>query len=110
MDAGRDWVIPRVAELDQNRALVRGSLSDALGPENVFGGEGAIYLWAKLPRIAVDDWKVAANLVKEHGVTIIPGTSCGCPGFIRAAFANLSPEVCREASERLHKGLLEIPR
>ncbi len=47
-------------------------------------------------------------LVKKHKVCLIPGSSCGCPGHVRAAFANLKPELCLEASGRLKAGLQEL--
>ncbi len=47
-------------------------------------------------------------LVRRHGICVIPGSSCGSPGHIRAAFANLRPEACREASGRLNAGLREL--
>ncbi len=47
-------------------------------------------------------------LVRKHKVCLIPGTSCGRPGHVRAAFANLKPEVCAEAAARLKAGLQEL--
>ena len=49
-----------------------------------------------------------AWLVKEHGVCVIPGSSCGAPGFIRVAFGNLQADVCREAAARLKRGLQQL--
>ena len=57
-----------------------------------------------------DDEAVVAYLVKEHGVCIIPGSACGAPGYIRVAFANLQPDVCRVACDRLRAGLEAIMR
>lgn len=58
---------------------------DALSPlgsmgDGVAGGEGAIYLWGKLPEGCSDDDAIVEWLVREHGVCLIPGSSCGCPG------------------------------
>jgi len=52
-----------------------------------------------------DDERVVERLVKEFQVCIIPGSSCGAPGYVRVAFANLTEEKCAEACERLHRGL-----
>ncbi len=72
----------------------------------VFGGEGAIYFWARLPRgFEALDEEVVAWLIREHGVCVIPGSACGCPGHIRAAFANLTAGSCAEAAGRLRRGL-----
>lgn len=51
---------------------------------------------------------VVSWLIQKHGVCIIPGSSCGSPGFIRAAYANLHPEQCQEAAGRLKAGLQEL--
>jgi aromatic aminotransferase len=55
-----------------------------------------------------DDEAVVAWLVREAGVCIIPGSSCGAPGYVRAAYANLRPEECAEAAGRLKSGLRQI--
>jgi len=39
---------------------------------------------------------------------VIPGGSCGAPGCIRIAFANLVPQACREAAARLEEGLVAL--
>lgn len=46
--------------------------------------------------------------MREHAVCIIPGSSCGAPGYVRVAFANLEQEVCREAAVRLRRGLEQL--
>lgn len=106
---GSAWVQQRVAGLAGNRE----ALIDALSPlgslgSGVGGGEGAIYLWARLPEGCEDDEAVVGWLVREHGVCVIPGSSCGCPGYVRAAYANLQPEACRQAAARLKAGLQEL--
>jgi aspartate/methionine/tyrosine aminotransferase len=55
-----------------------------------------------------DDDAVVEWLVKRHKVCLIPGSSCGSPGHVRAAFANLKPELCAEAAARLKAGLQEL--
>lgn len=47
----------------------------------VFGGEGAIYLWARLPAgCEACDESVVQWLVQRHGVAVVPGSACGSPG------------------------------
>ena len=55
-----------------------------------------------------DDEAVIEWLVQKHKVCLIPGTSCGCPGYIRAAYANLQPADCQRAAARLKQGLEEL--
>ena len=47
-------------------------------------------------------------LVRKHGVCVIPGSACGAAGYIRAAYANLQPDACRDAGQRLKQGLLQL--
>jgi aromatic aminotransferase len=75
-----------------------------LGNDAVAAGEAAIYFFAKLPE-GMDDEAVVQRLVKEHGVTTIPGSACGCPGFIRVAYANCTASQCTHVCERLKRGL-----
>ncbi|KAL4428806.1 hypothetical protein ABPG77_005244 [Micractinium sp. CCAP 211/92] len=107
VEAGRDWVAQQVAGLEGNRQAIIDALSP-LGPGSVLGGEGAIYFFARLPEGCEDDEAVVRWLVRKHKVCLIPGTSCGRPGHVRAAFANLKPEVCAEAAARLKAGLQEL--
>jgi len=103
LEAGSPWIAERVALLETNRKRALRALS-VLGGESVTKSEGAIYLWAKLPE-GMDDQRVVERLVKEFKVCIIPGSSCGSPGYIRVAFANVTEEECEEACKRLERGL-----
>ena len=47
-------------------------------------------------------------LVRKHGVCVIPGSACGAAGYIRAAYANLQPDACLDASRRLKQGLQQL--
>ena len=110
-NGGDAYVKQQVEGLEGHRAAVLDSLSPLgqLGDGNIFGGEGAIYFWAKLPRGCEDrDIEVVAWLIKQHGVCVLPGSSCGSPGYVRVAFANLPIDKCREAAGRLKQGLIEL--
>lgn len=129
LEHGDSYLEEQIAGLAHNRSL----LADALSPlgskgHGWVGGEGAIYYWARLPpqfaaqvsdafhtgsggqsmqSPSVDD-KVVEWLIKKHGVCIIPGSSCGAPGYVRVAFANLKPQQCEAAAERLKAGLQQL--
>ena len=107
LESGSAWVKERVEMLETNRKVAMDALS-VLGEENVTNSQGAIYLWAKLPEKICDDQRVVERLVKEHKVCIIPGSSCGSEGYIRVAFGNLTEAECREACDRLKRGLTRI--
>ena len=55
-----------------------------------------------------DDEAVVSWLVKEHKVCVVPGSACGCPGYIRVAFANLEGDKCKQAAAQLKKGLQQL--
>jgi len=106
LSAGRPWVKERVRGLSENRRIVIGALEAALGKGSVLGGSGAIYLMARLP--VEDDFRVVVWLTDKHRVCVIPGSACGAPGMVRVCYANLEVERCREAAERLRRGLAEL--
>lgn len=54
------------------------------------------------------DEDVVAWLIREHGVCVIPGSACGMPGWIRVAYANVSPQQCEVAAGRLKAGLEQL--
>lgn len=104
---GPQWVTDQVKDLVKNKALVLEALSP-LGEDAVKGGEGAIYLWAKLPEKYPDDFEVVRWLARRHKIVIIPGSSSGCPGYVRISYGGLVEDDCRVASDRLRKGLQEL--
>ncbi|KAG2324552.1 hypothetical protein Bca52824_007280 [Brassica carinata] len=106
-EGGAGWVTERVKGLVKNREIVKEAL-EPLGKENIKGGEGAIYLWAKLPEEHRDDFEVVRWLAHRHGVVVIPGCASGSPGYVRVSFGGLEEEEMREAAERLRKGLEEL--
>ncbi|CAA2994667.1 aspartate aminotransferase [Olea europaea subsp. europaea] len=107
LEMGPEWVTDRVKDLVKNKELLLEALSP-LGKDAVKGGEGAIYLWAKLPDKFSEDFKVVSWLARKHGVVLIPGSSSGCPGYIRISFGGLIEDQCRTASQRLKRGLEEL--
>ncbi|OAY76383.1 Aspartate aminotransferase [Ananas comosus] len=107
LEVGPEWIRERVQNLVKNRELLVKALAP-LGEGAVKGGEGAIYLWAKLPDKYSDDFEVVRWLVNRHGVVVIPGSASGGQGFIRISFGGLKEENCELAAERLRKGLEEL--
>lgn len=81
-----------------------------MGEGAVKGGDGAIYLWVRLPSNAQDDVAVVRWLVKNHHVLVIPGSASGGPGCIRVSFGGLTRDRCKLAAERLRRGLEELVR
>jgi aspartate aminotransferase len=69
-----------IGAYDTNRKLLYGGLTDC-GFTCVFP-QGAFYMWMKTP---VDD-KEFSQAAKKHNLLIVPGTSFGCPGYVRIAY------------------------
>lgn len=107
LQTGPEWVTERVKDLVRNREIILEALSP-LGEDAVKGGEGAIYLWARLPEKHLDDLAVVRWLAQRHGVVVIPGGACGCPGHLRISFGGLVEDDCKAAADRLRKGLEEL--
>lgn len=109
LKVGPEWVTEQVKGIIKNKEIILEALSP-LGKEAVKGGEGAIYLWAKLPDKYPDDYEVVRWLANRHGVVLIPGSASGCPGNLRISFGGLVEDQCKEAAERLKGGLEELIR
>lgn len=107
LEAGPEWVTEKVKNLVNNREVLKEALSP-LGKDAVKGGEGAIYLWAKLPEKFADDFEVVRWIARRHKVVVIPGSASGGPGYIRISFGGLKEEDCRAAAVRLRQGLEEL--
>jgi aspartate/methionine/tyrosine aminotransferase len=115
LQAGKEWVYQKYVTLDHSREI----MLKALHPLTTMGGSGSMYLMAQLPcTLQLEreeehaeepiDVAVCRQLVKDHGLAIIPGSFCGFPGWIRICYANLPPEKCEIAAKRLQEGIAHI--
>ena len=55
-----------------------------------------------------DDKAVVTWMVHTHKVSVIPGSGCGCPGYIRIAFGKPEPGAFQEAAARLNAALKQL--
>lgn len=69
-----------VGAYDINRKLLYAGLTDA-GFTCVYP-QGAFYMWMKTP---CDD-KEFSQAAKKYNILVVPGTSFGCPGYVRIAY------------------------
>jgi aspartate aminotransferase len=69
-----------IGAYDANRKLLYKGLTDC-GFTCVFP-QGAFYMWMKTP---VDD-KAFSAAAKKYNLLIVPGTSFGCPGYVRIVY------------------------
>ncbi|KAL9244665.1 hypothetical protein vseg_018420 [Gypsophila vaccaria] len=109
LENGTDWVTDHVKDLVKNREILKKALS-VLGDGAVKGGEGAIYLWVKLPDAFQDDFEVVRWLARRHQLILIPGSACGCPGHLRISFGGMPEAETAIAADRLRKGMEELLR
>ena len=70
-----------ISYYDRNRETLYNGLKE-LGFECI-KPEGAFYLFVKSP---VADEKEFCNTAKKYNVLIVPGSSFGCPGYVRMAY------------------------
>jgi len=93
--------------LDELRAayqLRRDALCDALKEQgwSVMPPEGTMFCWVKLPETAPDSESFALGLLRETGVTVVPGISFGQRGVRYIRFALTQPEEkLKEAAKRI---------
>ena len=66
---------------EKNRNLIYDSLSE-IGYEAI-SPDGAFYLFVKSP---VEDEKAFCAAAKKYNILIVPGSSFGCPGYVRMAY------------------------
>ncbi|KAM6544030.1 hypothetical protein CsatB_008477 [Cannabis sativa] len=107
LEAGDEWIKNKVKSLGKNKEL----LTEALTPlgKDAVTGEGAIYLWARLPeKYSNDDFEVVCWLARRHSVVVLPGSACGVSGCIRVTYGGMPLESCHVAAKRLRKGLEEL--
>ena len=70
-----------ISYYDRNRETLYNGLKE-LGFECI-KPEGAFYLFVKSP---VADEKEFCNAAKKHNILLVPGSSFGCPGYVRMAY------------------------
>ena len=70
-----------ISYYDRNREALYNGLKE-LGFECV-RPEGAFYLFVKSP---VEDEKAFCAAAKKYNILIVPGSSFGCPGYVRIAY------------------------
>lgn len=83
---------------DRNRKALYNGLTD-MGFSCV-KPEGAFYLFVKSPTA---DEKEFCEAAKKHNILIVPGSSFGCPGYVRISYC-----VAHETIERALPGFAEL--
>ena len=50
----------------------------------------------------------SSEAVRRHKIALIPGTSCGAPGWVRVSYANIAGEAMQRAASRLRAAVEEL--
>lgn len=87
---------------DKNRQSLYKGLSEA-GLECVYP-DGAFYLWVKSP---LENEAEFVNKAKEHQLLVVPGSSFGCPGYVRLVYC-VSPKTIEKAIPKFKDLMKEL--
>jgi aspartate/methionine/tyrosine aminotransferase len=100
LEAGPSWASEQASRLQ----VSRDALWEAVSDTGAVKTSGAWYFLVPLPpgcseEVCVDE------LVRTHGVLVMPGSAFGAPHFARVSYGSLSDEDCWQASRNLREGL-----
>ena len=93
---------PNIAKYNANRELLYTNLL-SYGYECI-KPEGAFYLFVKSP---IADDIAFCQMAKKYNLLIVPGTSFGCPGFVRIAYC-VSHDTAKNALPAFKKVMEEV--
>ncbi|CAM9229305.1 unnamed protein product [Chrysoparadoxa australica] len=95
-----DWVKERVLSLRESRQI----MWEAVKGTGAVKGNGSFYFLVPLPgKLSEDD--AIDVLARKFGVIVTPGTAFGAPGHARISYGSQPPKQCKEAADRLKRGL-----
>lgn len=106
MEAGAGYCRSQVNQTAEVRRLVLEELSTVADLVEVPLAQGAFYFLLRL-RQGPNPVALTEQLVREHGVAVIPGTAFGLERgcHLRVAYGALEPATAREGLARLVRGL-----
>lgn len=109
LEMGSAYCRRHLQTLDGVRRAVLGELRALRGCCRVPVTDGAFYLLLKLDA-PLDAMAAAEQLVREHGVAVIPGNAFGLEQgcYLRLSYGALLPETAVEGARRLVKGVLAL--
>jgi aspartate/methionine/tyrosine aminotransferase len=105
LGVGRAYVAQRLAAFDRMRGLVRAKLASADVPCDLPDVRGAFYHFVRV-RTALDPMTLARDLIRQHGVAVVPGAAFGerqCA--MRISYGALDEETVADGVDRLVRGL-----
>ncbi len=101
-----DDVTAMVAEYRRRRDLVIEYLKETPGMDVVVP-DGAFYVFPSISRFGMTDLDFCMYLLKEKGVSVVPGEVFGSPGFVRIAYCRSYEEI-EEGMKRIREAAQEL--
>ncbi len=101
-----DDVASMIAEYRRRRDLVVSCLKETPGIESVVP-EGAFYAFPNIERLGMPALDFCMHLLREKGVSVVPGDVFGSPGFVRIAYCRSCGEI-EEGMRRIQEAVREL--
>jgi aspartate/methionine/tyrosine aminotransferase len=109
LEAGSRYCLEQLPALRSVRSIVLEELRDLEGLCDIPAAKGAFYVFLRL-RQPLDAMTIAARLIREHHVAVIPGNAFGVMDActLRISYGALTEASAREGTQRLVRGLQTI--
>ncbi|MDR9768819.1 pyridoxal phosphate-dependent aminotransferase [Acetomicrobium sp.] len=101
-----DYVADMVAEYRRRRDMVINYLKDIPGIDFVVP-QGAFYVFPSIEKLGISALDFCMYLLKEKGVSVVPGDAFGTPGFVRIAYCRSYDEI-EEGMKRIREAAIEL--
>ena len=109
LQVGREYCDNHVRSIASVRQLVLDELNTIQNLCTISPACGAFYFFLKVDT-QLDTMELVAQLIREHQVAVLPGTTFGMDSgcYLRVAYGALEPETAAAGISRLVKGLKTI--
>ncbi len=109
LQAKADYLKENIGAIAQVRQIVLTSLNRLQGLCTITPADGAFYFFLKV-HTQIDAFELLKQLIQEHLVAVIPGTTFGMDNgcYLRVAYGALQKDTAQEGIERLVQGLQQI--
>ncbi|MBD2447316.1 pyridoxal phosphate-dependent aminotransferase [Nostoc sp. FACHB-152] len=109
LQAKNEYLQENIGEIAKVRDLVLDSLNSLQNLCTVVPADGAFYCFLKV-HTQMDTFELVKQLIQEHKVAVIPGTTFGMERgcYLRVAYGALNKDKAKAGIERLVKGLQKI--
>jgi aspartate/methionine/tyrosine aminotransferase len=109
LQAKEDYLRDNIRAIAQVRQVVWNELQQLQGFCTITPANGAFYFFLKV-HTQIDAFELVKQLIQEHQVAVIPGTTFGMEDgcYLRVAYGALQQETAKAGIERLVKGLKKI--